>query len=395
MGDRDSDKGGPGAALLSITEDNGEMAGLLHTLGYRVVLEAVQRRDSPDQRLFLGPGRIEALLRDLSWPGVELVAVNGMLSPAQVFRLNRALDKPVFDRTGIILEIFLRKAHSRAANLQVTLARLRHQAPMVREWIHRARSGEHPGLFFSGGEPDAERYYEIIRRRMSAIRRDLETIRRQGSGNREHRRKCGFHIVSLAGYTGAGKTTLLNALCGAGEPVANTPFTTLSTITRAVRTDPGTGKKGESKKILLTDTVGFISGLPPWLVEAFRATMEEIMDADALMVIVDSSEGAEVSLAKYGTVTGILATIFGEAKKAVPPVVVVLTKKDLAHELMEVRKALESRTVPFPILGFLEVAAISGSGMAPLISALRDVLPAQREKVRTGAPGSREQKETP
>ncbi len=187
----------------------------------------------------------------------------------------------VADRVRVILEIFRRRAGTREARLQVELAKLRYEMPIVREAIHLSKTGERPG-FLAGGQHAVERIHERMGKRMSRIRRELDRISDERELRRKHRRRGGFHLVSLAGYTNAGKSSLLTALTEDTAEVEDRVFTTLTTQTRRV--------ESERRDILLTDTVGFIDDLPPWLVEAFHSTLEEIALADVILLVVDASD---------------------------------------------------------------------------------------------------------
>jgi GTP-binding protein HflX len=273
------------AVLLSIDEDLDEMRALLRTLGVSVVREIIQRRESPHRNAFLGPGKVEEVKEELHSLEFDYVVVNGNLRPSQHHTLEMLFQKECLDRVGVILRIFADHAHTEEAKNQVTLATLRYELPFLREWIHKAKSGERPG-FLSGGAYATEVYYEHAKSHIKRIEERLENRSRQREIRRSRRRKQGFYLVSLAGYTNAGKSALLNALSDSQELVDDRLFATLSTATRSL--------KGSRRNILLTDTVGFIGGLPPDLIDAFTSTMEEIFLADLVLLVVDVSESFEV-----------------------------------------------------------------------------------------------------
>src|SRR5213594_3757741 len=239
-----------------------EIRALIDSAGYSLRTEFVQRRSRPDPRYFVGKGKLEELKEAVRSSGVQLVVVAGALRPSQHFELEQALKVQCFDRLRVILEIFTRRASSREAKLQVELAMLQYEVPILKEWIHAAVSGERPG-FMSGGEYRVDAYYETVKRRMVKIRELLHTIRKERALRREHRQDRGFFQVSIAGYANAGKSSLFNALSGENVAVEDEFFTTLSTTTRAL--------PGAQKRILLTDTVGLVSDVPLWVVEAFRS----------------------------------------------------------------------------------------------------------------------------
>ncbi len=168
--------------------------------------------------------------------------------------------------------------------MQVRLAELQYEKPFVRELIHRARNGEHPG-FMAGGEYQVDDYFEMIKKQMKKIRGNLEKIRDEREVRRKHRRISGFYLVSLAGYTNVGKSSLLNLLSGEKVKVEGKLFSTLSTTTRKI--------KNNNFPILLTDTVGFIQNLPAWIIDAFHSTLEEIEVSDIIILMVDADYSEE------------------------------------------------------------------------------------------------------
>ncbi len=187
----------------------------------------------------------------------------------------------VFDRVRVILEIFSERARTQEARLQVELAKLHYEMPLVKESISLMKKGERPG-FLAGGEYEVVQYHDMIKRRMARIRHDLSHISQERDVRRKHRRRGGFHLVSLAGYTNAGKSSLLRALTGDRAIAENRYFSTLETRTRRA--------VDERREILVTDTVGFMDELPPWLIESFRSTLEEIALADVIVLVVDVSD---------------------------------------------------------------------------------------------------------
>ena len=274
----------------------------------------VQQRE-PHPKTFLGTGKIEEVREYLEErPDIEAAVVNGELSSAQMYYLEKKLGVRVYDRIRLILDIFTMNAHSSEAKLQVELAELNYQIPFLREWIHAAKKGEHPG-FMAGGEYALDDYYLMIKRRITRIKRELRNIRRDRENKRRDRRKKGYYLVAVAGYTNAGKSSLLNALSGENILVEDRMFSTLSTTTRRIESD---------EKILITDTVGFIRDLPPWLIEAFRATMEEVFEADAVIILLDASEPLDIMKEKLKASEEI---IFPDIEGT--PLILALNKMDL------------------------------------------------------------------
>jgi GTP-binding protein HflX len=250
--------------LVSLTDIGDEMRTLVRTAGHRIVHEVVQRRPEAP-KTFVGRGKLEELEDIVRDREIEAVVVNGDVRPPQHYRLEKALGVECFDRTRIILEVFIQQAHTREAKLQVELALLQYEVPILREWVHRAAHGERPG-FMAGGEYRVDAYLETVKRKIRKVKGDLERIREDRARRRSRRQERGFHLIGIGGYANAGKSSLLNALTGAHVLVEDRMFSTLSTTTRSL-------PEGRPK-VLLTDTVGFIDAVPLWLIEAFHATLE-------------------------------------------------------------------------------------------------------------------------
>ena len=279
------------AIIVSLDDNVSEIIQLSETLDYVVVKEFIQQRKLPDVNFYVGSGKLDEIKEfiDGSDEAIDLIIVNGELKPSQWFALEKRLSVDVYDRIRLILAIFEEHAERKEARLQVKLAQLHYERPFVRELIHRARSGEHPGLM-AGGEYQVDDYYEMIKKQMKKIRSDLKKIRNDREVHRKTRYKSGFYLVSLVGYTNAGKSSLLNLLSGEDVNVEGRLFSTLSTTTRRILQKT----KGKTVPILLTDTVGFIENLPSWIIDAFHSTLEEIEVADVVVLIVDGSEEKEL-----------------------------------------------------------------------------------------------------
>ena len=275
--------------IFSITDDTQEIRSLLDTLGVTVVKEHVQNRTRPHKASFLGPGKINEIEKELKEFEYDMIIVNGSLKPSQHHYIEMKFQKECMDRAGVILRIFADHAHTPEAIAQVTLAKLRYELPFLREWIHKAKSGDRPG-FLSGGAYATDVYFEHAKSHARHIEERLDELSKQREVTRTKRRDSGYTLVSLAGYTNAGKSALMNKLCGASVEVDSRLFSTLSTTTRKVL--------GVSGNVLMTDTVGFIKDLPPDLVDAFNSTLEEIYHADLILLIFDSSEVEDVVKSK-------------------------------------------------------------------------------------------------
>lgn len=308
------------AIIVSLDPYVSEIVDLAGTLDYNVVKSFVQNRVNPDVNSFVGKGKLEEIKKyiDDSVDSIDLVVVNGELKPSQWFLLEKKLELDVFDRIRLILSIFENHAERREAKLQVRLAKLEYERPFVRELIHRSRAGEHPG-FMAGGEYQVDDYYEMIKKQVKKVKEELESISSQRELRRVARHKSGFYLISLAGYTNAGKSSLLNLLTGGNVKVEGRLFSTLSTTTKKI--------KESNLPILLTDTVGFISNLPSWVVDAFHSTLEEIAVSDVVLLIVDIGDEINVAVEKLKVSLEELVNLGVEA-----PVVLVFNKCDIVPQ---------------------------------------------------------------
>jgi GTP-binding protein HflX len=259
-----------------------ELAGLAEAAGAEVVLRVLQERPKPDPSTYLGSGKIKMLAGACAETGVDLVIVDSELSPAQLRQMEEELGRSVVDRTQLILDIFARRARTKEGKLQVELAQLKYLLPrLVGSSAALSRLGG--GIGTRGpGETKLETDRRRIRTRIHAISEDIEDVRKRRSQLRERRHKSAVPTVALVGYTNAGKTTLFNVLTRAGAEASNALFVTLDPLVRQVRLP-------DSRTLLLSDTVGFIDRLPHALVAAFRATLEEIADADLVLHVIDAA----------------------------------------------------------------------------------------------------------
>jgi GTP-binding protein HflX len=259
-----------------------ELAGLAEAAGALVVLRTVQERPRPDPATFIGRGKLERIRHAADELAATLVVFDNELSPAQLRNLERALDRRVLDRTQLILDIFASRARTREGRLQVELAQLKYLLPrLVGFGAMLSRLGG--GIGTRGpGETKLETDRRKIRARIDRLERELLDVRRRRGRLRLRRKRGTAPTVALVGYTNAGKTTLFNLLTRAGAPASDALFVTLDPLTREVRL-PGL------QAFRLSDTVGFIDRLPHTLVAAFRATLEEVAEADLLLHVVDAA----------------------------------------------------------------------------------------------------------
>ncbi|MPZ22637.1 MAG: GTPase HflX [Dehalococcoidia bacterium] len=262
-----------------------ELAQLVETAGAEVVGEVVQRLDRPHPAHYVGKGKLGELTALKQDAGYSMVLFDDELSPSQQRNLENALKVKVLDRTALILDIFAQRASTREARLQVELAQTEYLLPrLAGQWSHLERLEGAIGTR-GPGETQIETDRRLVRTRVSRLKREIQSVRKQRDLYRRRRQRAGVPVVSLVGYTNAGKSTLMRALSGAKVLAEDRLFATLDPVTRRINL-PVDGF-GQPRPVLLTDTVGFIQKLPTQLVAAFRATLEELREADVLLHVVD------------------------------------------------------------------------------------------------------------
>lgn len=261
-----------------------ELAGLVSAAGGEVVLRAMQERPSPDPATVVGRGRAQEMADACRAEAVDLVVIDHPLSPAQGRNLEQVFGCRVIDRTELILDIFAQRARTREGKLQVELAQLQYLLPrLVGAGAALSRLGG--GIGTRGpGETKLETDRRRIRHRIAALKREIADVSGRRGHLRARRRRTDLPTVALVGYTNAGKTTLFNVLAGDDAVASDALFVTLDPLVRRVRLPDGQG-------VMLADTVGFIDRLPHALVAAFRATLEEVVEADLLLHVIDASAG--------------------------------------------------------------------------------------------------------
>lgn len=272
----------PGTVRETVTEHLDELELLANTAGAQVVGRFVQKREKVDARYFVGKGKAMEIVEQAKALEAQTVIFDDELSPSQVRSfLKLASDLKVIDRTGLILDIFIKHARSREAKTQVELAHLQYLLPrLTRRWTHLERQMGGIGTRAGMGETQIEVDRRLIRDRIARLRRDLERIDRERK-TQSKRRKEVFR-VALAGYTNSGKSTLMNALTGSDVFVEDQLFATLDTTVRSLEMD-------SAHRVLLSDSVGFIRKLPHTLVASFQSTLKEVLDADLLLILLDGS----------------------------------------------------------------------------------------------------------
>jgi len=354
-----------------------EIADLASAAGYDVVGRLSQSREE-DAAYHFGEGKVEELAALVRETDAQAVVVDNRLGPYQTYNIGGKLPEgvEVIDRFTLILEIFGQRANTRKAQLQVELAELRYELPRAEAKASLAKRDERPG-FMGLGEYDESRERDI-KAQISRIKQELDAIADKEETRREQRRESGFDLVALAGYTNAGKSTLMRQLADDLDvsenedlhpdldPTAESEdrlFTTLGTTTR--RADTGT------RDVLLTDTVGFISDLPHWLVESFESTLDSVYRADLVLLVVDASESVAEMREKLVTCHDTLY----ERNEA--PIVTVLNKIDRIddEELAEKRAALEA-LAPNPVA----VSGLTGENVSELTARIEAELPDWREE---------------
>ncbi|OBG88585.1 GTPase HflX [Mycobacterium sp. E802] len=318
-----------------------ELAALAETAGSEVLEGLIQRRDKPDPSTYIGSGKAAELREIVLATGADTVICDGELSPAQLNSLEKVVKVKVIDRTALILDIFAQHATSREGKAQVSLAQMEYMLPRLRGWgesMSRQAGGRAGGAgggvgTRGPGETKIETDRRRIRERMAKLRREIRDMKKIRDTQRSRRLSSDAASIAIVGYTNAGKSSLLNALTGAGVLVENALFATLEPTTRRGEFDDG-------RPFVLTDTVGFVRHLPTQLVEAFRSTLEEVVDADLLVHVVDGSDSQP--LAQINAVRQVVNEVVAEYGIAPPPELLVVNKIDAATDvgLAALRRAL-------------------------------------------------------
>ena len=340
-----------------------ELAELARTAGAEVICEMTQKREAPEAGTYLGKGKLEELAEYCENEKPDLVIVDGELTPAQQKNIETITDTRVIDRTTLILDIFAARALSGEGKLQVELAQLKYALPRLGgKGASMSRLGG--GIGTRGpGETKLETDRRHIRRRISALSEDLKELEERRARHRERRKKDGVVTVALVGYTNAGKSTLMNTLTDAGVLAENKLFATLDPTARALTLPDGSS-------VLLIDTVGFIRRLPHKLVEAFKSTLDEAVNANVILNICDASNE---ECAEHYKVTMDLLEELGCGDK---PIITVLNKCDLVND------------ISIPMGKSVRVSAKTGEGLEELLEAVRQALPPTRKRVKILLPFS-------
>jgi GTP-binding protein HflX len=346
----------PKQRRVDVEESLEELAGLAVAAGASVVERVIQERASATPALYFGTGKVEEMAATAGERGANLFISDDPLTPIQERNLTKALGLKVIDRTALILDIFAQRARSAEGKLQVELAQLTYLLPrLIGQWKHLERLGG--GIGTRGpGETQLESDRRVIRQRVMKLKRELEGVQAHRRLRRQGRRRAGVPVVALVGYTNAGKTTLLNRLSGSSLTAADRLFVTLDPAARLV-------ERSGRRPFILTDTVGFIRKLPHELVAAFRATLEELTEADVLVHVADASHPA------LDAHTEAVESLLRELEVADRPTVLVLNKTDRLDE-GQAGAALAGRPA------VVALSAATGQGVESLLDAVEKVLPA-------------------
>jgi GTPase len=345
-----------------------EAVGLAAAIDLNVIQALIVGVSAPRPATYIGKGKVDEIAGVVKALEIGLVVMDSALSPVQQRNLEKAWGAKVIDRTGLILEIFGRRAQTREGALQVELAHLAYQrGRLVRSWTHLERQRGGFGFLGGPGETQIEADRRLIQERMTRIERDLETVKRTRGLHRKSRRRVPYPIVALVGYTNAGKSTLFNRLTSAEVLAENMLFATLDPTSRAIKLPHG-------ETAILSDTVGFISDLPTMLVAAFRATLEDVIEADVLLHVRDVSHGeAEAQASDVAHVLRDLDIDPTDEKRLIE----VWNKADLlSPEERQRLTALAARnpTGPQPVL----VSALTGEGLDALLRRIERRLASER-----------------
>lgn len=336
-----------------------ELSELAKTAGAEVVCEIVQKREAPDGATYIGSGKLKELCDFCRSNEVDVIIADGELSPSQQRNIENETDVRVIDRTTLILDIFAMRALSGEGKLQVELAQLKYLLPRLGgKGVSMSRLGG--GIGTRGpGETKLETDRRHIRRRISSLEAELKELEARRARYRERRKKDGAVTVALVGYTNAGKSTLMNALTNAGVLAENKLFATLDPTARALTLPDG-------RTVILIDTVGFIRRLPHKLVEAFKSTLDEAVDAD---VIIDVCDASSPECSEHFKVTEALLEELGCTGK---PIITALNKCDVSGD-----------DATIPLLGnTVRISAKNGDGLSELLLMTQKLLPPTRKRIK-------------
>jgi len=353
-----------GRAIL-ITYDNEdsikEAVALCDSAGYQVV-HIIKQKFLKRPKYGISEeimNRIEEIAKNLR---PDVIVYDEVLKPSQNYNLASKLHRNILDRETLILEIFERRASSSESQLQVKLAQMRYEMGRAKEKVRLAKMGEQPG-FMGIGKFEVDVYFNDIKHRMNTVKTKLIKAGKQRELHRQSRKRLGFKTISLAGYTSAGKTTLFNKLTGEIREHSKDLFTTLSTTTRRVEVD--------NEPFLISDTVGFISKLPAYMIEAFKSTLEELIYTDIVIVVINASDKNSDLKKKFRSCFGTLSQLGVDKDR----MIFVLNKSDLISE-----KELEDKVgiLNFDNNRWVQVSAKTGKNLEALKLLIKEVIESQK-----------------
>ena len=346
-----------------------ELSELAVSAGAEVIGDGVQKLAAPCAGTFIGKGKADELALHCRRADVDTVIFDDELSPAQSRNLEKVFNCKILDRTSLILDIFAQRARTREGKLQIELAQLQHLLPrLTRFWGHLSRQQGGIGMRGGEGETQLETDRRRVEDRIARLERELETVRKHRSTQRNARQRNHWALASIVGYTNAGKSTLLNTLTGAEVLAVDKLFATLDPTTRRLRLPT-------NQNVLLTDTVGFIRKLPHSVVESFKATLEEVVEADLLLHVVDVSHAQAEG--QIQAVDAVLKEIGAEGK----PTLMVFNKIDRLNGSQEPLSRLQERHP-----NGVAISAATGEGMPALLAELGGRLRPVRDFVELAVP---------
>jgi len=342
-----------------------EIADLARAAGYSVQAVVTQKRVVKSE-YGVGVGKAQELQQIVADNGSNTIIVDESLTSSQAYRLSTVTRAEIVDRERLILNIFARRANTTEAKLQVELAELRYEMPRAKDAVRYSVKGERAG--FSGmGESAVDVKFRALKHRMAAIRERLEKSRTTRQLHTAERHKLGIPFVSLAGYTSSGKTTLFNRLASESKEESPSLFTTLTTTMRVVSLSDA------RRKVLLSDTVGFISRLPTYLIESFKSTLDELRYADLILLLVDVSESVDSARVKLRSCLDVLSQLDVDSKR----VLLVLNKIDL---LTDARNENLEEDSHFRDFDSIRVSAVRGDGLHKLRNRILELVSTPRPR---------------
>jgi GTP-binding protein HflX len=351
------------AILITYDKDDAinEAMGLCDAAGYQIV-HMITQNFLKKPKYGISTGVLENLETITEKLRPDVIIFDEILKPSQNYNLASELHREILDREALILEIFESRASSSESKLQVKLAQLRYEMARAKEKVRLSRIGEQPG-FMGIGQFEVDVYYNDIKHRMQTVRSKLEKAGKQRELHRQGRKRQGFKTMSLAGYTSAGKTTLFNKLTGESKKQSKELFTTLSTTTRRITIN--------QEPFLIADTVGFISKLPAYMIEAFKSTLEELIYTDIIILVIDVSDSLFDLKKKFASCMRTLSDLGVERDR----IIFVLNKADLVsnfevHQKVKILNLMENKK-------WISVSALAEKNMDKLKILIKDIIESQ------------------